>query len=212
MKTLLLAVCVVLMVASAAQAYIVGSWASEDAGGGLTRWVLTATPIDGEIMNGFDIGIYDVKTTTPRNNYFKDNTNIIFEAGKNSDTSFLLNENHVDAEENTVTDLLVTYKTETANKLGGAFVVASGGAFEDGWSSALELAEIVVTTGTVTDPLTQLKVVESDGTGSYGWVLADNHLVPFGYPEPSTLVMLATGSIGWLAYTWHRRRSGAVVK
>ena len=41
----------------------------------------------------------------------------------------------------------------------------------------------------------------STGLGAYPWVVAT------AVPEPGTLVLLATGGLGLLAYAWRRRRS-----
>jgi hypothetical protein len=203
MKTLLLAVCIVLMAATAvsgsgmgfAQVSIMpdnhlvsvtGSWSSEDAGSGLDRWVLTVIPPSGKTMTGFDIMVFDPQFR----GLFVTGNAPIFKAGKDLDTSFLLQKSHSKVPPpGSVNDLGVLLESEDTDWIAGAFALASGGIYDGGWSSPLELIEILVPHGTLTDPANELLLLRSDGS-----------------PEPSTLVLLAAGSLGWLAYAWRRRK------
>jgi hypothetical protein len=195
-------VCVVLMAVTSAQATIVGSgtWSREVASADLDRLVLTVQLFNHEeTMTGFDIAIYDPLSR----GLFVTGGDPIFKAGKDLDTSFLLNKNHK-AGTVTVTDLVVAGDWEDGNLLQAGFAYAAGGAYEGGWTGALQLAEILVPTGSFSNPYADLTATR---TGTYqGWPRCDLGEIMIG-PEPSTLALLATGLMGLLAYNWRRKRA-----
>ena len=71
--------------------------------------MLTVTPTEGEVMTGFDIAVIDPN----ENHFFVSGGAPIFQSGKNGDTSFLLDESHMDGPPPGITDLTVAADFES---------------------------------------------------------------------------------------------------
>ncbi len=212
-KCLMVLVCIAALAPCAANAEIIGTWSLEDTGT-YDRYVLTMTPTAGEIMGGFDIMVYEssFSALSVTGSY------PLFEVGKNEDTSFLLQESHTIPNPEpppppnlTVEDLIVLGGAEDTDSIGASLVVALGGAYEAGWSGALELLEIIVPKGTITDPYSGLTVTNPTWAGPGVCVLIDSSKMDITMgeseiPEPSTLALLACGLTGLLCYAWRKRK------
>ena len=202
MKKVLMLLCVAALMPGLASADIIGAWSYEDAGA-LDRYVLTVTPTAGETMWGFDILVMD---PTYSGNFVTGGGDI-FKAGKDSDTSFLLDKSHSPPFP-PVNDLVVASEAEGTSYLLGSFAVAGGGNYASGWSGELELLEILVDKGSLTSA--DLSVLDSTATSAAFVAIGDVEnptLVHLSIiPEPSTLVLLVCGLAGMLAYAWRRRK------
>ena len=210
MKCLTLFAFIFVFAASSANADIIGSWSNEEiAGGSYERWVLTVTPDDGETMTGFDISVLGEGVT------FNTGTAPIFQAGKNEDTSFLLDETS-GSPPNVVNNIVATGSMEGSYYIAAGFGITLVGQYSTGWSSSLELLEVIVPTGGkssggIDDPYTDLTV-----SNSITWTGPAQARIGFGaeavqsdvtmVPEPGTLALLAAGLMGLLCYAWRRRK------
>ena len=209
MKKVLMLVCIAALMPGAASADIIGSWSYEDAGTH-DRWVLTMTPTNGETMDGFDILVWD----TQARGLFATGAAPTFKEGKDADTSFLLNETHTETNPSppppvlTVEDILAKDISEGNYWIGAAFSWSAGGDYDGGWSGPLELLEILVQKGSDLDPDQDLALLNAKWTGP-ALASVGGEFVPIQMgeiPEPSTLVLLACGLAGLIAYAWRKRR------
>jgi hypothetical protein len=206
MKRLLLMVCVVLVTAGTlcAEVQVPYKWTKESASSGLDRLILTVMP-SGVTVSGFDIMVYD----SLFRGVFVTGGDPIFKAGKDLDTSFLLNTKHGTFPQPTVDDLVVASASESAAHIYGGFAVTGGGAYAAGWSSPLDLLEILVPTGSVTPSDLIVTTVDAEGIPTGGGAVCETNqgpgvLVPI--PEPGTLALLAGGLVGLIAYAWRKRK------
>jgi len=157
MKKVVLLLGILALTASVARADLLGTWSKETTAS-YDRWVLTVTPTAGEIMTGFDLSVYDP-------NYLQtvlggDDVGIFKNSGtalktrtsgslvypaKDGNTDFLVYKKH-----GATTDLLVSNEGVDTTVLYGSFARTSntGALYPNGWSSALELLEVIVPVGT----------------------------------------------------------------
>jgi len=190
--------------AATAQASVIGSWSMEIASGSLDRWVLTLTPTAGETMAGFDISVSDTQLRDAFNN---NGLGVPFSTSgnKGSFTIFLLHQTHSSG---AVQDLVVTGGwVDDDNIKANLAVTADPGAYAAGFSSALALLEVVVPTGTIVSPMTELSVTsESYPTEPAHYFLPSGAPGNIIMPEPSTLLLLAAGLFGVFCYAWRKRK------
>ena len=190
---LLVFLCVVAGMTAVARADLIGtgSW-SKEAAGAYDRWVLTVTPAPGDIMSGFDIRIVNSLGNLNNNgNAFSSDGN------KGVYTNFLLHQNHNDGD---ITDLVTNgpFVSSTSLKSNFGVTTNTGASYAAGFSSTLELAELVVPTGTITSPETQFTVTSQSYTSQPArYFLADstprNIVIGSAIPEPSTLSLVGRG-------------------
>ncbi len=193
-------VCLMALLPAAVHAEIIGWWTTEEAGT-FDRHVLTVAPTEGETMNGFDIMVRDPLYQ----GLFVTGNPPIFKEGKDADTSFLLNKTH-GVPPNVVTDLVTVSEYEDTNHLMAGLAWAAGGAYQGGWSAALQLLEILVPKGSIKSPFSGLQVL--DTLAQTAAMVDTNQGKRFLniIPEPSSLALLLAGLVGLACYAWRHRR------
>jgi hypothetical protein len=141
-KFLLILSAAAILAPSVAYAEVVGSWTKDSGVAGMDRWTLKVTPTASEVMSGFDIAVFD----SAANDVFANNENA-FGLLVNSNSHFLLSASHSSG---SITDLVVASSWVDGTVLTGGFAVAAGAgaSYPNGWSSALNLLQVVVPTGT----------------------------------------------------------------
>ncbi len=201
---LLMCVCAVVLAAVPAQAAFIGTWQSEDAGSGLTRYLLNIT--GDQNIKGLDISI---TSSTP---YV--NNGIAFHAPSDANTDFLFNKSHFVPPSSNVTDLLVNSEfvgvVAPTSYLLSSFTATANGAYASGWDTTgagVNVAEII-TDGAVADPYAAFTVALTTDAGAPAQVLLMNNDLGNVQmaPEPGTLVLLLSGAIGLLVFAWRRRK------
>ncbi len=189
-----------------AQASVFGTWSAPiDAGSGLDRYLLIVDCT--EPIKGFDIAIENSQDLFVNNGS-------VFHAAQDQNTGFLFQTAHYVAGTGVVGDLAVYAPWVGASLLQAAFSATGNGIYASGWTSPLNLAEIVVLHGSVADPYSAFSVhLTTDPNAPPMTLLMDNSEIrgpaPLEWPEPGTLVLLLTGGIGLAAYALRRRLRGA---
>ena len=193
---------------------VIGTWAKDNGVAGDDRWTLTVTPNAGETMIGFDVAVFDTNSYTPFVG-----TAAAFGANADSSTHFLLRSSHGLG----VADLAVATSGVDGGALYGAFSITAetGATYPNGWTSALNLLQIVVPTGTYGAPTAAngwlpvgLSAANDDASNVAEYTTVVNSVIsayPIVFtgtqsPEPGTLVLLATGLLGMVAYAWRKRK------
>jgi hypothetical protein len=225
MKKVVLFMAMVALMTSVAHAELIGSWAKTTTGA-YDRWVLTVTPTAGEFMTGFDVSVTDpnylctllggddVGVFSNNGVDLKTRTSgsLLYPA-KDTNTDFLVWKKH-----STTTDALIVNEGVDSTQLYAAFARSggTGALYPTGWSSALELLEVIVPAGTYSGETTPgLTVAGSLNATGDGWnptPMASCSNVTGGkaaikiVPEPSTIALLVSGLFGLLAYAWRKRK------